>query len=410
MKPGVHYPNIPYEEYRARVERAKDLLAKHKIDAMVLFSPYNWWYYGGFTDAAQMHNAIWRTVLVVSQDRDPVAVADMNFVWELAHTSWVEDVRLHSGATHPFVLALRANEDFYALLFDTLKDLGVADKTLGFETGADISTYLSVDEYLMMRDALPDAKFVSADPAIWEQRMIKTPYEQELIREGCRRACLCVRAAFDSIRPGISEREVHREFWRKAVELDLVESPHHATWLCFTTNPNETLGGHRWITGAVDRTIKEGDVGHCDCGPTYKMYQLDFQRAFCVGEPPKELLHYYNVGKEAFLETVAAMKPGVRICDLFETSVQALKKRDYPQGHTIVFIGHQEGLSNHEPSWVTAKEETELQAGMVVAIEVGAFDPDGEYFGTMPEDVLLVTENGTENLTAHLSHELYVAS
>ncbi|MBI4832334.1 MAG: aminopeptidase P family N-terminal domain-containing protein, partial [Candidatus Lindowbacteria bacterium] len=83
MKSGVHWPNIPYEEYRKRVDRAKQCLAEHKIDAMVLFSPYNWWYYGGFTDAAQMHNAIWRTILIVSQERDPVAVADMNFVWEL---------------------------------------------------------------------------------------------------------------------------------------------------------------------------------------------------------------------------------------------------------------------------------------------------------------------------------------
>jgi Xaa-Pro aminopeptidase len=377
---------------------------------MVLFSPYNWWYYGGFTDAAQMHNAIWRTALIVSREHEPVAVADMNFVWELAHTSWVEDVRLHSGATHPFVLALRAHENFYTLLFDTLKELKVADGTLGFEMGADISTYLSVDEYLMMRDALPKAKFVSADPAIWAQRMIKTPYEQNLIREGCRRACLCVRAAFDSIRPGVSEKDIHRAFWRTAVEMDLVESPHHATWLCFSSNPNETLGGHRWITGAVDRIIKEGDVGHCDCGPTYKMYQLDFQRAFCVGRPPKELLHYYNIGKEAYLETVEAMKPGVRLCDLFHTSVEALKKRDFSEGHTIVFIGHQEGLSNHEPPWVTAKEEAALRPGMVVAIEVGAFDPQGEYFGTMPEDILLVTETGTENLTSHLSHELYVVS
>jgi Xaa-Pro dipeptidase len=333
----------------------------------------------------------------------------MNFAWALAHTSWVEDARFHSAATHPFVLAIRSGEDFYKLLFDTLREIGVADKTLGFETGADISTYLSIDEYEMIKAALPKAKFVNADPAIWAQRMIKTSYEQDLIREGCRRACLCVRAAFDSIRPGVNEREIHREFWRKAVELDLVESPHHATWLCFTSNPNETLGGHRWITGAVDRIIKEGDVGHCDCGPTYKMYQIDFQRAFCVGEPPKELRHYYNIGKEAFLETVAAMKPGVRLCDLFDTSVKALKKRNYPEGHTIIFIGHQEGLSNHEPPWVVKDEQAELRPGMVVAIEVGAFDPQGEFFGTMPEDVLLVTETGTENLTAHLSHELYVA-
>jgi len=410
MKPGVLYPSIPYEEYQSRIERAKQCLAEHEIDAMILFSPYNWWYYGGFTDAAQMHNAIWRTVLIVSQEHDPVAVADMNLIYPLAKTSWVEDVRLHCGAQHPFVVAFRSDEDFYNLLFDTLKELGLANKTLGFETQADIDTYLSIEEYHMLQDALPDAKFVSADAAIWAQRMIKTPYEQDLIREGCRRSCLCVRAAFDSIHPGVNEREVHREFWRNAVELDLVESPYHGTWLFFSSNPDEGLGGHRWITGPVDRIIKKGDFGHCDCGPTYKMYQFDFQRAFCVGEPPKEMLHYYDIGKEAFLETIEAMKPGVRLCDLFKISEKALEKRNYPEGHTIVFIGHQEGLSNHEPPWVTAKEEAELQVGMVVAIEVGAFDPDGEFFGTMPEDVLLVTEDGTENLTAHLSHELYIAS
>jgi Xaa-Pro dipeptidase len=319
-------------------------------------------------------------------------------------------VRFCSGATHPFVAMLRSDEDFGRLLLDTLKDLGLERKTIGLETGADISTYLSIDEYLGFKDALPEAKVVSADAAIWAQRMIKTPYEQALIREGCRRACVCVRAAFDSIRPGVSERDVHRAFWHKAVDLDLVESPHHATWLCFSTNPDETVGGHRWITGPVDRVIKQGDVGHCDCGPTYKMYQLDFQRAFCVGEPPKETLHYYNIGKEAFLETVAAMKPGVRLCDLFSISVEALTKRGQAGGHTITFIGHQEGLSNHEPPWIVKDERAALTPGMVIAVEVGAFDPEGRYFGGMPEDVLLVTEAGTENLTAYLSHELYVAA
>lgn len=409
MKTGVDYPSIPYEEYRQRIERAKQCLAEHEIDAMILFSPYNWYYYGGFTDAAQMHNTIWRTVLIVSQEHAPVAVADMNLIYTLAKNTWIEDVRLHSAASHPFVLGFRSNEDFYGLLFDTLTELGLSNKTLGFETGGDISTYLCIDEYHMLEKSLPKAKFVSADPVIWSQRMIKTPYEQDLIREGCRRACLCHRAAFESIHPGVNEREVHREFWRKAVELDLVESPYHGTWLFFSGNPNEGIGGHRWITAAADRVIKEGDYGHSDCGPTYKMYQMDFQRAFCVGKPPKEMLHYYDIGKEAYLETVEAMKPGVRLCDLFDISTRALAKRGYPEGHSIIFIGHQEGLSNHEPPWVTKDERTKLQPGMVVAIEVGAFDPNGEFFGGMPEDVLLVTPEGTENLTAHLSHELYVA-
>jgi Xaa-Pro aminopeptidase len=46
---------------------------------------------------------------------------------------------------------------------------------------------------------------------------------------------------------------------------------------------------------------------------------------------------------------------------------------------------------------------------MVVAIEIGAFDPEREYFGGMPEDIILITENGHENLTASLPHALWVA-
>ena len=56
MKPGVKWPTFPYEEYRGRIERAQQCLEKHDLDAMLLFSPTNWWYYGVFNDAAQMHN------------------------------------------------------------------------------------------------------------------------------------------------------------------------------------------------------------------------------------------------------------------------------------------------------------------------------------------------------------------
>jgi Xaa-Pro aminopeptidase len=58
---------------------------------------------------------------------------------------------------------------------------------------------------------------------------------------------------------------------------------------------------------------------------------------------------------------------------------------------------------------VTAEEKTPLQPGMVVAIEIGAFDPEREVFGGMPEDIILITEEGHENLTAHLPHNLWVA-
>jgi len=384
-KEGVHWPCIPYEEYVARIERARHCLADHGLDAMILFSPTDWWYYAGFTDAAQMHNGIWRTALIVSQEHDPVVIADFNFIWALSHTSWVEDVRIHSGADNPATKVMRSNEDFYALLHETLRELKLDTKTLGFETGREIATYLGVDEFLRLREELPDAKVVGAEEAIFAQRMIKTPYEQELIREGSRRACLCVRAAFEAIHPGVNELEVHRVFWRKAMDLDLVESPYQGNWLCFSTNPEATRGGHRWISGPVDRVILRGDWGHSDCGPTYKMYQLDFQRAFSVGEPSAETRRYYDIGQDAFLETLDAIRPGVRFSELFRISEEAVTTRGGPP-HSIVFIGHGEGLANHEPPWIVKDNDDQVQAGMV-----------------------LVKEDGIENLTSHFSSDLYVA-
>ena len=408
QKPGVHWPNVPYDEYAARIERARQCLADHQLDAMILFAPTNWWYYGGFTDAAQMHNAIWRTALIVSQTHDPVVVADTNFVWTFLHTSWVEDVRYHSAAPSPTVRAFAAGDDFYRLLFDTVRSLGLGRGTIGLETGPDISTYLSVDEYLRIRDALSDAKIVSADDAIFAQRMIKTPYEQAIIREGARRACLATRAAFDAIRPGVNEREVHRAFWRTAVELDLVESPYQGNWLCFSTNATETFFGQRWITGAVDRIIREGDFGNTDCGPSYKMYQFDFQRAFYVGTPAQDVLDWYEVGRQALLETMAGVKPGVRVADLFDASLRAVTRRGAAE-HPISFIGHSEGLSNHEPPWLVAGNQAVIAPGMVLALEVGAFRDGAAYGGAMPEELVLVTDTGIENLTAHMSTDLYIA-
>jgi Xaa-Pro aminopeptidase len=307
------------------------------------------------------------------------------------------------------VKAMRADENFYHLLFDTVRSLGLASGTIGLETGPDISTYLAVDEYFRIRDALPQAQIVSADETIFAQRMIKTPYEQAIMREGARRACLATRSAFDAIRPGISEREVHRAFWRAAVELDLVESPYQGNWLCFSTNATETAFGQRWITGPVDRIIREGDYGNSDSGPSYKMYQLDFQRAFYVGKPSPDVLEWYKVAREALLETIDAVKPGVRVADLFDLSLRAVTRRGAPE-HPISFIGHSEGLANHEPPWLVAGNPAVIQAGMVLAIEVGAFRDDSPYVGAMPEDIVLVTDNGVENLTAHMSNDLYIAT
>lgn len=407
MKDTVKWPTFPYDEYRARIGRAQECLDQHGLDAMLLFAPVNWHYYGGFHDPAQLHSDVWRTALLVCRDRDPVAVAHIGLYPSIATQSWVDDVRLWADADNPLLQGLpRA---FDRLLLDTLADLHLDDKRLGVETGTELDTYLGIDEYHALCAALPRAQIVSADPAIWAQRMIKTPWEHSVIREGARRACECVRAAFEAIHPGANERDVHRAYWRRAADLDMIEAPYWGTWTCFTTNAREPLGFNRWIVGPVDRIIEVGDQGSSDGGPAYKGYQFDFQRTFCVGKPPEKLLKYHGIATAAHLETISHVRPGTRICDVYQAAFRALQRRGYEWPPVISFIGHQEGLNHHEPPWIVAEETTVLQPGMVLAIEIGAFDPDGDVFGAMPEDVILVTDSDPEILTAHLSHELWIA-
>jgi Metallopeptidase family M24 len=154
-------------------------------------------------------------------------------------------------------------------------------------------------------------------------------------------------------------------------------------WLCFATNATETVFGQRWITGPVDRIIRVSDYGNSDSGPSYKRYQFDFQRAFYVGKPSQEVVDWYDVGRDTMLETIDAVRPGVRAGDLFETSLRAGTRRGAPE-HPICFIAHSEGLANHEPPWLVAGNPAVIAPGMVLAIEVGAFHESTTYVGACP--------------------------
>jgi len=44
----VRFPRFPYEEYEGRVSKARELMGKHGIDALLLFAPEDIFYYTGF--------------------------------------------------------------------------------------------------------------------------------------------------------------------------------------------------------------------------------------------------------------------------------------------------------------------------------------------------------------------------
>ena len=48
QKKEVRFPRFPYDEFKKRLAKVRELMRKYGIDALLLFAPENLYYYTGF--------------------------------------------------------------------------------------------------------------------------------------------------------------------------------------------------------------------------------------------------------------------------------------------------------------------------------------------------------------------------
>ena len=397
-------PHIPKQEFDLRIAKAKQLLAKHGIDAMILFAEENKYYYCGYRDAALMFTDRWRHCFIVSQEHDPVFVGESILDSNVRKTTWVRDVRYWCG-----IKAWRLPIHFNDVLVDTLISLNLDNKVIGMEYGAHHILQVGIDELRRLEASLPNAKFVSAEKVLWEQKMVKTDWEIALMREMCDKACRVLDKGWKAIRPGVTERDIHRIIWEEWVKEDMFETPCMSNPVLFMSGTDEPMKYRIVTTPFYDRVIREGDNGFSDCGPSYKGYWTDVQRCFYVGDklPPK-LDDLSKWGRDAYMNTVNNIFPGMRGCDVFKLAEKETYRQDWNQIVPIEFAGHGIGTLNHEPPWLADDDLTELVPGMTLCVEVGCYDPEMYYYGNMPEDIWLVTDKGLELIGIDLPREIWL--
>ncbi|WP_424008642.1 M24 family metallopeptidase [Haloferax denitrificans] len=135
-------------------------------------------------------------------------------------------------------------------------------------------------------------------------------------------------------------------------------------------------------------------------------YNGDMTRTFVKGEPSPEIREWFDLTEEAFEAALDAVEPGATgkdvhdaVCDVYEAAGENTLRAD-PSAETgfIHSTGHGVGLDVHElPSLSPSGEE--LRPGHVITIEPGLYDPD--IGGVRIEDLVVVTEDGYENLTEY---------
>ena len=139
---------------------------------------------------------------------------------------------------------------------------------------------------------------------------------------------------------------------------------------------------------------------------TETRYHADMTRTFVKGEPTDTLREWFDLTDEARKAALDAVEPGVTgaavheaVCDVYEDAGLPTLRAD-PDAETgfIHSTGHGVGLDVHELPRI-APDGPELEPGNVVTVEPGIYDP--AVGGIRIEDLIVVTEDGYENLTEY---------
>jgi Xaa-Pro aminopeptidase len=134
----------------------------------------------------------------------------------------------------------------------------------------------------------------------------------------------------------------------------------------------------------------------------------DMTRTFCIGEPSDELREWHRLVKEALDRTQALLRAGAEGRALFDASCEVFEQAGYPTQRTKTpgkpledgyfhSLGHGVGLEVHEEPGMGITAQKQLLAGDVVTLEPGLYKQG--VGGCRLEDLLLITEDGSVNLT-----------
>jgi Xaa-Pro aminopeptidase len=225
-------------------------------------------------------------------------------------------------------------------------------------------------------------------------RAVKSKWEIDRIRESCRIAGEAHIAAMKATKHGVKGYELEALAMKIAIENGAF---YYSYAPIIASGKNSVVLHYDKSSGIAKRK----DLILMDFGVDYRYYSSDITRTWPVsgkfsGKYKKAYKDCLVVHKK-LLENV---KPGATLLELNTLMGQLLDKRGYKDNY-IASVGHHVGMSVHDQGG----RDFVFKPGVVVAIEPGIYMFD-EDWAVRVEDTVLVTEDGNENLSAHVPIEM----
>ena len=237
--------------------------------------------------------------------------------------------------------------------------------------------------------------------SFYPERNYKSEEEKEKIKENIQKTCL----AFQKIEEILKESKIKgeeiiykgktltSEFIKKEVKKLFLENDLYTPEGMIISSAKQASFPHHTGSGA----LKANSTIICDIFPRGENgYFADMTRTYVKGKPSKKAEEMYAAVLKAQEKAISMAAPGVSMKDIHDAVCDVFKSVNHIEGF-LHGTGHGLGVDIHEDPYVNARSKGELKAGNVFTVEPGLYYP--QYGGVRIEDVLYITEDGSENLT-----------
>jgi len=360
-------PPITDDERRARIEKARRLMADNGLAAMFLEGGSSMFYYTG----VRWGNSE-RTFGVVIPAKGELAWVTPAFEEQRAREliKFSNDVRVWEEDESP-----------YQVIAGILRDRGAANAKIGFEER--VRFFISDG----VRQRLPTAEYVSATPVTAGCRTIKSPAEIALMQRANDITLQAIGAAFKTMKEGMTNQELGANVTEATRKLGGTSDGALVIFGKYTAFPHGSVQPQK---------LREGDVVLIDAGCTVEGYTSDITRTTVFGKPTQRQRDVWEIEKRAQNAAFAAAKVGATCESVDAAARKVITDAGFGPGYKVPGLphrtGHGIGLDGHEWTNFVKGNTTKIQPGMCFSDEP-TIVIYGE-FGIRLEDCLHVTENG----------------
>lgn len=362
---------ISDNERRARIEKARKIMAEDRLDAILLEPGSSLFYFTGIR-----WNRSERTFGVILPARGELAYVVPGFEEMRAREliRFGNDIRIWQEDESP-----------YRKIVQVLKDRGISTGRVGIEESVRFFIFDGI------RKEVPAIEYASADPVTAGCRVIKSPAEIALMQCANDITVAAFRAALSTLREGMTQHDL-RDNCVAAFRALGVEGSVLASFGKYTAFPHGSVQPQK---------LKEGDVVLMDGGCSVEGYQSDVTRTLVYGKPSPRQREVWNLERKAQDTALAAAQVGAT-CDSVDAAARKVITDagfgpDYRVPGLPHRTGHGIGLDGHEWTNLVRGNKTRIQPGMCFSDEpmIAIY---GE-FGVRLEDCMYITLNGAKMFT-----------